>query len=184
MVKHSIWNSEIEMENWQDFLAEEYPDLDPDDPEAYYLAAERNDLYLGDERTNLNVNLHTPILLIAELGLWDGKHRAADIIRSGNIADCLYSKLRGDSECHWYIDEHDDLICAESHHDGTNYYTYRAVKPTPSGDTENRISSLIEKHLAGTLTTRDLSRYTYRLGDAIAAVYGWEISRKGRRKEA
>ena len=62
---------------------------------------ELNDCYLEDARVNLNVRLNQPILVIADLGLWDGRHMGYQEIQSGNIRDCLY----GDTDyTTWYVD--------------------------------------------------------------------------------
>lgn len=189
MIKHTIWSENIEIENWLEFLEEEFPDKSREellnDSDCYYAACQQNYNYLDDERTNLNINIGTPILCIADIGRWDGRHTAAKIIRSGNIADCLYSLMDCDSTCHWYLDEHGDLCCRESHHDGTNYYTYRGVRPNKSGETEDRLQLICGNIMKDKFTDWQRTHYTYRLGDKIAEVYGWKINQRGyRRKEA
>ena len=69
---HIIWtNYHLNYEDWQSDLAEEYPDLSDD--ERYYKMLEINDTYLDDERANLSIQLSQPILVIADLGLWNGR---------------------------------------------------------------------------------------------------------------
>ena len=54
-----------------------------------------NDLYgdeldgLEDERENLNIEVGEEIIIIADLGLWDGRHQAYKLLNKTNIADCL-----------------------------------------------------------------------------------------------
>ena len=50
---------------------------------------ETNADYLSDERVNLNIQLSQPILVIADLGLWNGRRMGYKEIPSGNIRDCL-----------------------------------------------------------------------------------------------
>lgn len=192
MVRHTIWDEDIDMEDW----ADDMPEIDPEqfgdmsreellnNSSAYYRAMEENYRNLDDERANLNIDLDTPIIIIMDLGLWDGRKQTSRIIGTGNIADCLQSMMSGSSTCHWYLDEHGDLCCRESHHDGINYYTYRAIKPTES-DLGKRIDTIQNAIRRNALTTWQRTHYTYRLGDRIAAVYGWKINQRGyRRKEA
>ncbi|MGE4353904.1 MAG: hypothetical protein AB7D36_07465, partial [Oscillospiraceae bacterium] len=52
---------------------------------------EINGEYLSDERMNLNIQLPRSIIIIADLGLLNGRFSAYKMIGSGNIRDCLYS---------------------------------------------------------------------------------------------
>ena len=71
MKKHIIWSSTINFEDWEDDLKENYPDLSED--ELYDIAVETNDEYLNDERANLNIKCEGSILLVADIGRWDGR---------------------------------------------------------------------------------------------------------------
>ena len=132
--------------------------------------------YLGDERANLNIQLDQPILIIADLGLWTGRHMGYKEIASGNIRDCLYSDRDIDYST-WYVDRLGDLRCDAIHHDGTNHLLYRTYKP---GVTESQIDLLKEKLYYGTATRADITRITRRLGDEIGKVYGWDFPQRGR----
>ena len=76
---------------------------------------ELNADYLDDERTNLNIQLSQPILVIADLGRWNGRVMGYKEIPSGNIQDCLYSDTDYST---WYMDKLGDLRCDAVHHDG------------------------------------------------------------------
>ena len=89
--EHTIWDSQPDYADWQDDLAAEYPDMTED--ERYERMLDINADYLEDERANLNVTLGMPILLIADIGRWDGRYSGYGVIRSGNIRDCLRSDL-------------------------------------------------------------------------------------------
>lgn len=66
--KHIIWsNYDLDYEDWKDDLEENYPELS--EQERITLMYEINGDYLEDERTNLNVQLSAPILVIGDLGL-------------------------------------------------------------------------------------------------------------------
>ncbi len=166
--KHIIWsNCDLDLDDWRDDLAEEYPDKSED--ELYAIMCETNDHYLDDERANLDIQLRMPILLIADIGRWDGRHNGYREIKSGNIRDCLYT---GMDYATFYVDKQGDLRCDAHHHDGTNHYLYRVYRRGISG---SQIERLQEKILDGTATRKDITRLTQRLGDPIGKVYGWRF---------
>lgn len=133
---------------------------------------ERNGEYLDDERMNLDIQLDKPILVIGDLGLWNGRYSGYREIKNGNIKDCLYS------ECDyvtWYVDKLGDMRCDAVHHDGTNHYLYRTYK---DGVSDAQIENLKEKIYRGTVTRADITRITHRLGDEIGKVYGWNFTKQ------
>lgn len=173
--RHNIWsNYALDLDDWRDDILEEYPGSTEE--ELYDLMVEMNSRYLDDERMNLDKQLNTHILVIANLGLWYGRRDGYRIIESGNLKDCL-----SDSNCdlaEWYVDELGDLCFTGSHHDGVNYAIYRGVKP---GTTEEQLNALCQKIYEGKANRKDITQYTYRLGDIIGDVYGWKV--KGRRSK-
>ena len=169
--KHIIWsNYFLDYDDWKADLEELYPDLSED--ERISLMYEINNDYLSDERINLNIQLDRPILVIGDLGLWNGRRSGYKEIESGNIRDCLYADTDYST---WYVDKLVDLRCDAIHHDGTNHYLYRAYK---DGVSESQIDLLKEKLYYGTATRADITRVTRRLGDDIAKVYGFSIPRQ------
>lgn len=176
--RHIVWSNEnLDLEDWRDNLEEEYPGHSDD--KLYEIMFDTNASYLEDERANLNIQLAQPILVIAELGLWDGKHMGYKEIESGNIRDCLYSNCDYTT---WYVDKHGDFRCEDIHHDGTNHYLYRAYKDNAS---ESQKARLKEKIYCDTATRADIVRITRRLGDEIGRVYGWSFpARQKERGEA
>lgn len=165
-----IWsNYDLDYDDWKDDLLDEYPELS--ERERMELMYEINGDYLDDERNNLDIQLSQPILVVADLGLWYGKRMGYKEIKSGNIRDCLYSDTDYST---WYVDRLGDLRCDAIHHDGTNHYLYRVYKDDV---TETQIDNLLAKIYEGRATRKDITRVTRRLGDEIAAVYGWPIRR-------
>ena len=69
--EHLIWDSEINFEDWREDMEAEHPDWDEDD--LFELAVDMNREYLEDERVNLNIKLSAPILVVGDLGLWNGR---------------------------------------------------------------------------------------------------------------
>ena len=90
--RHVIWsNDNLDFErDWKDDLSAQYPDHTED--ELLSLMYDLNNEYLDDERVNLNITLSRPILIIADLGLWNGRRSGYAEIKSRNIRDCLYSE--------------------------------------------------------------------------------------------
>lgn len=168
-----IWsNYDLDYDDWREALEDEYPELSESEREE--LMYEINGDYLDDERSNLDIQMSRPILVIADLGLWYGNRMGYKEIPSGNIRDCLYSERDIDWST-WYVDQLGDLRCDAIHHDGTNHYLYRVYK---DGATETQIDNLLAKIYEGRATRKDITRLTHRLGDDIAAVYGWQIRRR------
>lgn len=172
---HVIWsNFNLDYDDWKDDLEENYPDLSEQD--RMMLMYEINGDYLDDERINLDIQLSRPILVIADLGRWNGRFDGYKEIESGNIMDCLYSDTDYST---WYVDKRGDLRCTAIHHDGTNYYLYRTYK---DGVSDEQIENLKWKIYNGQATRADITRITRRLGDEIGKVYGWEFPQRKARE--
>ena len=89
--KYLIWsNYSLDYEDWREDLEAEYPELSEQEREEKMY--ERNSEYLDDERMNLDIQLDKPILVIVDLGLWNGRYSGYKEIKSGNIKDCLFSE--------------------------------------------------------------------------------------------
>ena len=169
MKKHIIWsNRDIKLEDWEDCLKDWEPEI-TDEDEQWMLVNQWNNEYLEDERANLNIDLHAGILAIADLGLWNGRKSGYKEMGT-NIRNCLGGTC-GDYVT-WYVDELGDLMCEDCHHDGTNYYTYRAWK---EGVSPLQMENLEWKIYCGKATRKDITRLTRKLGPDVAKVYGWEI---------
>lgn len=70
--KHIVWsNIDLDLDDWYDDLHEQYPALGEE-----WLRDMMNELnfeYFGDEQRNLDIDVGTPILVLGDLGLWDGR---------------------------------------------------------------------------------------------------------------
>ena len=98
--RHIIWSNDLDYDDWKDDLEEQYPELSEN--ERMELMYEINGDYLDDERINLNIQLSRPILVVGDLGLWNGRRMGYKEIGSGNIRDCLYSDTDYST---WYVDK-------------------------------------------------------------------------------
>ena len=151
---------------------EDYPDLS--DEEYATLAEDMNDGYLGDERANLDVTVGDEILVIGDIGLWDGRRMGYKYVEGGNISDCLY----GSPDCYyceWFVDRDGEFRSTQIHHDGTNYMYYRKWKDGVSFDERDE---LIGKLYNGSATMDDIDAVTEKLGRDIGKVYGWDFPDK------
>lgn len=170
MKKHIIWsNVDLNIEDWRDgykeYLGMNERDDDPnDEDDIYNWMIEMNDSYLYDERYNLNQEVDGRILVIGDLGLWNGRRQGYKIIASRNIKNIL------NSDCdyvEWYGDGH-NIRSVEHHHDGTNYCLYRVIRE------DRNIDNLLDAIYNGEeITSSKLNYYTKSLYKDVANVYGW-----------
>ena len=86
--KHIVWsNIDLDLDDWYDDLHEQYPALGEEGLRD--MMYELNFEYFGDEQRNLDIDVGTPILVLGDLGLWDGRHKGYGEIQSGNLKDCM-----------------------------------------------------------------------------------------------
>ena len=167
MKKHLIWTN-YELEENRKWIEEEYPEMEEDEQEK--LLQEMIADNLDADRDNLDILVSGEILAIADLGLWYGRRTGYKEITSRRISDCLYSD-RDTDYATWWVDGKGDLCAEFIHHDGCNYITYREWK---EGVSETQKENLKAKLMRGEATRKDITRLTRKLGDRIAAVYGWK----------
>lgn len=163
MKKHIIWsNIDLNVNDWKDFLEEEYPDVE-DKYEQYRLIEDLNYLYLEDEHANLNKKTDGRILVIADLGLWNGRRQGYKILNE-NVNNIFST---GEEYTEWYSDGY-NIKAVASHHDGTNYYEYRVIRE------DRNINNLLDAIYNGEeITRKKLNYYTKSLHPYVAKIYGW-----------
>lgn len=129
---------------------------DSEDPEL-------QGMYLEDERQNLNVETDGRILIIADLGLWNGRRQGYRILGT-KVSDIMYDMA---DYIEWYGDGH-NIKATAAHHDGTNYYEYRVIRE------DRNIENLLDAIYNGEeITRKKLNYYTKSLYRDVAKVYGW-----------
>lgn len=168
--RNLIWSNIDIDEAMYNSLKIELPDLSEN--ELYREYEEFNDEYINDVRQDLNIQLSQPIIIIGDIGSWNGRFSGYKMVDSGNISDCFYSDT---DMTEWYVDNYGDLRATAIHHDGRNYYLYRVFKDNVSG---TQIENLQNKTCQNRVLRRDITRITKRIGDEIAAVYGFNLPRQ------
>lgn len=170
MKKHIIWsNMNLDIEDWRDgykeYLEENGFDKRHDnDDDLYKWMMETNDEYLYDERMNLDKVVEGRILVIADLGLWNGRRSAYKIVESGNIKDILGFTY----DCAEFYGDGYNIRGTEVHHDGTNHYLYRVIR-----EDRNIVNLLNDIWDGKEFTMKKLNYYTKSLYKDVAKVYGW-----------
>lgn len=156
--RYIIWASEINIDDWdfdEEGLTEE---------EKYYMAVMHNNSYIEDERMNLNIKLDNPILVIVDLGLWNGRKQGYKILKEKNINSILYSNA---DEVEWYSDGY-NIRAKEIHYDGTNYLLYREIKNMDNID--NFLNKIYNNE---EITNATLNYYTKSINKHVKDFYGW-----------
>lgn len=172
MKKHIIWsNINLDIEDWRDGYKEylEYNGFDErhdNDDDLYNWMIEINDEYLGDEKMNLDKQVDGRILIIGDLGFWNGRKDGYKILGT-NIKEIFNINSRGFDYAEFYGDG-SDIRATEHHHDGTNYYLYRIIRE------DRNIDKLLDAIYNGEeITSSKLNYYTKSLYKEVAKVYGW-----------
>lgn len=162
-MKTTLWSNEYEeiQAIYDNLKNENYDELD--EVELWELAHEYNNEYLNDLKINLDYEVDGRIITIADLGLWFGRRQAYRTSGS-NLSDVLTS-------------EHDtlkvgldayDFVGVERHHDGTNYFTYRMLKPELSKDQVDNFFDLLYN---GKATRKHITYYTKSLKPYIDKIF-------------
>lgn len=114
---------------------------------------------LNDELDFIRENVGTTpgdIVCIGIVNTWSGTFMGLKTLNDNDIGKCFMSE-NPPGYTTWGIDTYGNLICIDSHHDGTNYLIYRAYKPSLSDRQIDNFEALV---CSGKLTNRDLSIYT------------------------
>ena len=169
MKKHIIWsNRNLNPDDWREDYKETAEitgwdeDTDNEDNLWRYMI-ETNDMYLDDERMNLNIPTEGRILAIADLGLWHGRVPGYMVLaaNANEIFRC------GEDYSEWYSDGY-NIKGIGTHHDGTNYYEFRVIRE--GRNIQKLLDAIYNKEK---ITRKKLNYYTKSLHPYVAKVYGW-----------
>lgn len=174
MKKDVIYQTEIR-DYTSDEVRREYAEFNEIEPEnidkitsdeLYEFVMEENRLCYEDSMRDLDINLSGRIIVIAKLGLWNGTRSAYKFL-SNNMKSVLTCACGDEYEL--YCDAR-DMRAVDSHHDGTNYYLFREVKPEIG---EKALDNFLNKIYNGNFDQKDITRYTRSIRKPIAELYGW-----------
>ena len=157
MQERIIW-SNFDYDEWLESVKDELPKEEINERRFN----EDCDIWLGDERMNLDVKIDGVIVGFAILGLWDGKHQGCKIF-DNNIKDILKSR---DDFVKWYCDRY-NVRGKGTHHDGTNLYLYRIAKNEKAARKLERL--IIDEKI----NEETFMRRTKSLRPFVAKIYGW-----------
>jgi hypothetical protein len=173
-MKHMIWsNIDLDIDDgWREAYKEfleindmEIPDK-IDDNDIYDYMYETNNEYLNDEQMNLNKELEGRILVLGNLGLWNGRVQGY-VVLGKNINNIFNINSRGFDMAEFYGDGY-NIKATEHHHDGTNYYEYRVIRENTN------IDKLLDAIYRGEeISRKKLNYYTRSLYKDVAKIYGW-----------
>lgn len=135
----------------------------PDDTDLYEEYYRDIEMWIDDEKMNLNKEIDGIIVAFADLGFWNGRTKGAKLFTDNinSIIDncnCDYFKI--------YVDRY-NVKGQMSHHDGTHYLTYRVA---PNYETAEEIMELANM---GQLTEEYFNKKTKSLRKHIANIFGW-----------
>lgn len=159
-MKKIIWTNDIYLEDYEDYFREEgIMDEEEKMKEMYLL----NELDFEAAMVNLDVKLPGKILVIACLGLWNGR-RSGYKIMDNNLNEILTASIGGLYEV--YFDGY-NIKAKDVHHDGINYYEFRLIR------NDRNIDILLEKIYDDDFSRQDINNYTRSLAPYVREVYGW-----------
>lgn len=148
-------------DDYKDFL--EANGMTEDEYSLDQYAYEMVDCWLDDEKVNLDIETEGRILVIGDLGFWDGRKQGYKILRN-NVS----AILADDGDYVEWFDDGYNVRCTSSNHDATSYYEYRVIRE------DRNIDNLINAIYNGEeITRKKLNYYTKSLHSYVAGVYGW-----------
>jgi hypothetical protein len=128
---------------------------------------------LEDEKINLDKETDGIIIAFANVGLWYGTRIGYKVVGS-NVAEILES-FYGGEECEFYADKY-NVHARASHHDGTNFVTFRIVDC-------DKLDKLCDDIYSGKIDSQEkLFKRTKSVRPYVAKIYGWK--EYGRQKSA
>lgn len=166
MARRTIWsNRNINPSDYQEAYNEHLEANGIDENRCNLWDFIHDDLknWLECEKDNLNIKTDGRILVIASLGLWDGRKQAYRILDKN--VNCIFDSREDYTE--WYSDGY-NIRSIEVHHDGVNYLEFREIRE------DRNIQNLLDAiHNGEKITRKKLNYYTKSLHKRVAEVYGW-----------
>lgn len=116
--------SETELEEARSFYREACEDVSDDDI-LYSVIEQCNEDYYDIKREFDEVFLKGNIVVIADVGTWQGRRSGYKVIDGrGRLSDIFLALRGGYDSYRFYIDEEDNVCASLNHHDGSNYVVF------------------------------------------------------------
>jgi len=165
--KRVIWSNE-EYDEWEKGMLIDYPTEEIREEEGIEINYERYyedcEIWLDDERYNLDKEVNGYIVAFANLGFWNGRRNGAKLI-GDNVKDILDSSYGCDYNT-FYCDPYNARFDG-SHHDGSHYVLFRVAKDKETAE------RLVDKIAYHGMTEKAFRKATRSLRPYIANVFGW-----------
>lgn len=142
-------------------------DSEMDDYLAWATAESVSDDDLWSAKHDLKVKIGD-LIVIADLGLWDGRRKAVRVIPNATLADAM-GVVEGEY-IDWYVEDGEMKIDAV-HHDGTNHYLFRTWKDE-TNDWKKGLTLHLINHGFDDRETLDVD--TRPLGPDVKKAFAWE----------
>jgi hypothetical protein len=160
------YNPEVYRNEYKEFCEDNGYEMTEDGLNEY--AYQDNSDWLECEKCNLSKPMNTKFLIIADLGLWDGRRSGFRVMEIKNLNQ-IFDVYNSDSETTFYCDRYDVKVRC-THHDGTNYYTIREIKEGHDKAIENICNSL---YFNEKVNKALITKYTKSIRPLVANVFGW-----------
>jgi hypothetical protein len=156
-------------ENYEDFVREEYPDIEEDSQAYWGIISEETQFCYECELDNMKaVDISEGMIIIANLGLWYGLKRGYKEVRGYTVKDALEQCSHRDyMDIDFGINESNDLYYRGHHHDGTNHMVVRRWRKGLSDEAKDRLMDSIYEG-----KEINIDWYTRPIGKEIKAYYG------------
>lgn len=120
---------------------------------------------------NLNFEVDSTIIAIADLGFWNGRRSGYKILDTKNVGKAITSIFSSDEDYREIYVDDGDVKGVGYHHDGVNAYTWRLLKKSAKkADIEELKNKIYNNKEYADL----LEKCTKSLAPVIKKVYGWK----------
>lgn len=175
--QYIIWDELMSEEDIQAAMDEyredpEYASLSDDTLRR--LVEEDNYENLECEKANLSgIDLPTGLVITGLVQRWNGIYFGA--LAPDKTPETISKCLRGFCDSQSYLTiyvEDGELLIREAHHDGVNLYQVRAWRPEID---DGQKDAFWDDFCGNEDIGKHLERMTFRVGDLIGDIYGWEF---------
>lgn len=111
--------------------------------------------YYNLEAILSNLNVSDEIIVIADLGLWNGKRIGYKIL--DNDASSIINGIDYYEYPEIEMNDNNELYAIDAHHDGTNYYRFRVWRSRVS---EKSKEKFLDSIYYGEVSENDITKYT------------------------